>query len=401
MSNGCFWIAIQSNQLKDTGIGLGQNSKIGHNWKDMITETVDGLKKAFYIPKLFRNFRNSEEICDLTESVKGNSRMPGFDLMNIFDDKTESMSIHSMKPRWIRIYRNALKKYLGEALRNATQLIRKEDNNSEGSIVILYDDSYFYQLSSQQIYDFYKSCVDSEEQVFRYTTREYFSNNHSSLKPILEFINTPKSCLLTKDELFSGCETENMIFITQGDYSSSYRSNLTRCISNLCVIEIIGEGEYHSFEKALPINDFLECLDECSLQIYQCKTCTNDSTTSEPNDSKTSVFNGAGSELINLIQQFQTEMVAISAPLKSLTDMPGHQEMCQELNKVVTAMGQSSNYDIYSNLFDEKPDLSENAFYICRPCQIKCHSESHKFLYCIVQDDLKVKVKQCMCKVCK
>ena len=280
MTNGCFWIAIQSNQLKDTGVRFGPNTKIVHNWKDMINETVDGWKKGFYIPNLFRNFRNSEEICDLTESVKSESSMPGYDLTNVFDKRIEPMSIHSMKPRWIRIYNRAIKKYLGEALRKATHLIRSEENNADGSIVVLYNDG-FYQLSSDQIFDFCKHYVNSEENVFRYPELTGQSMEKGALKPILEFIATPKSCLLTKDELFGGCETESMIFISQGDFNSSYRSSLTRCISNLCVIEIIGEMRYHSIEKALPMNDFLECLEESNLQIYQCKTCTINSKTSE------------------------------------------------------------------------------------------------------------------------
>ena len=106
----------------------------------------------------------------------------------------------------------------------------------------------------------------------------YPKQGEKPINTIEKFIQASKGYLITEDELFTGCEAQNLIYIFYGDGLSvdeSVRCALSRCVSNLCIIEIVNEYSHFEFEGVLEVNDFFHCLKNCKSGIYKCETCNH------------------------------------------------------------------------------------------------------------------------------
>ena len=51
---------------------------------------------------------------------------------------------------------------------------------------------------------------------------------------------------------------------------------MLRCISNLSIIQLIGENEFFKFDKVRIFDNFMSCFTNCKQHIYQCETCTKE-----------------------------------------------------------------------------------------------------------------------------
>ena len=75
-----------------------------------------------------------------------------------------------------------------------------------------------------------------------------------------------------------------------GGNINDLRCNMLRCVSNLSIILLIGEGEWLTFDKVRMYDDFMKCMDECKGCIYQCTTCQEEQKDECGEQNKKSVF---------------------------------------------------------------------------------------------------------------
>ena len=92
MLEGCFWLAVQTNRMKDVGRGFSEN------WKKLVQQTKERLKATFFIPSLPRNLRNTEEVFNVIETFKSDADLQETQVTNTFDTQTGvSSCIHTRR----------------------------------------------------------------------------------------------------------------------------------------------------------------------------------------------------------------------------------------------------------------------------------------------------------------
>ena len=273
------WFAFQPNTLKDF------NPELPKEWPQMIHEMRSRLENYFYVPTLSHNLRNSSEVFNMTEVVKSvKSQNEVKDSLGV---TTVAMTIHATTPKLIPILQEEKEKVLVDAILFAIDKTREETNDPSSSFVILHDQTF----ETDELFDSIQPKKNQNDQVFK------FPPNEQDLSPSLEYLdelmeNKVHGFLVLRDKAFKGAEARHLILVMSdvAGYSSDIRCNMLRCISNLSIIQMIGEFESFKFDKVRYFENFMSCFKNCEYFINQCQTCWNEQKNECGEQNKKNIF---------------------------------------------------------------------------------------------------------------
>lgn len=259
------WVSMQTNVIKDFASGYSDN------WEQLVGEFKSNLKQDnWHLPVLTKNLRNSAQVFDLVENIKTDD-YGDTSLKDTLGFKIMGMTLNATLPKHIPINSDEQDKYLVDAILLAIQQTKEELKMERASFVILHDDLF----KTKEIYNDLKKRLGPNEIVLQYP-----KNKQEEKNPTIDYIETfmksgQHGCLVIRDRAYSGAEAENVVltFSSDGGSLAGLRGNLMRCIANLSVIELIGEGVQFNFENVRQFNNFLKCKKQCETFIHQCITC--------------------------------------------------------------------------------------------------------------------------------
>ena len=263
-----FWISIQPNTMKDFQLGFPPE------WPSMINKMKVNLQNSgFYIPEICYNLRNSSDVYSMVEAAKSDN--PGLEKKDCLGIPTISMTIHSTTPKEIPILKKEYKNRIGDAILFAIKKTKEEINLTDSSFVILHDNLF----KTDEIYDALKAKMNPNDIVLKYPPNQHDKDpSIAYLEDLME--NKIHGSLILKDKGFKGGEAQNVILILQSSSTttmSDVRCNMLRCISNLSIINVFNENEGIKFDKTRVFGDFSSCKNECTIYIYECHTCKEES----------------------------------------------------------------------------------------------------------------------------
>ena len=259
------WLAFQPNTLKDF------NSQLPNEWPQMISEMRSRLENHFYLPTLSNNLRNASEVFNMTEALKSKPiKTINLDVKDSLGITTVAMTIHSTTPKLIPILSEEQDKFLVDAILFAVERTREEIGNQTSSFVILHDEKF----ETNKIFNLIHSKKKREDEVFKYPP------NQNTLSLSLDYLdglmeNKVHGLLVMRDKAFKGSESQNVVLLmSENAYNfSDMRCNMLRCISNLSIVQVMYESEVIKFDKVRLYENFISCLKNCEIYMYQCQTC--------------------------------------------------------------------------------------------------------------------------------
>ena len=163
------WISPQTNVIKDTGFDYPDN------WEDLVDKLKTKLTNDnWYLPVLTKNLRNSSQVFDMVETLKGNLN----DALCVKDSlgvKILGMTLNATLPKYIPIHDDERDKVLVDAILLAIQQTKEELKTEKASFVILHDQL----LETENIYNDLKRKIGKNEIVLQYPKNKQEKSNPS------------------------------------------------------------------------------------------------------------------------------------------------------------------------------------------------------------------------------
>ena len=258
------WFAFQPNTLKDF------NPELPENWPQMINDMKSRLETHFYILALSNNLRNSSEVFNMTEVVKYESGYKN-EVKDSLGVTTVAMTIHPTTPKLIPIFVKETYQVMGDAILFAIEKTREETKEPNSTFVIVHDEFF----KTEHIFNSIQVQKTQDDELFKYPP------NLQDKSPSIDYLddlmeNKTQGFLVLKGKTFEGSEAMNLILIMGDGFggTSDMRCNMLRCISNLSIIQLIGERGSLKFDKVRLFDNFMKCMkDEFKRFIYLCQTC--------------------------------------------------------------------------------------------------------------------------------
>ena len=227
IDSNLFWVALQSNQMADTGI-------VQDDFKKELEAMKEEFKKSGWIlPTLEANMRNQINISNI--NVESNSRSR-YKMQSSINKLKAGTNIVGEVPVLFKIKdKDDWKKKRDAVLKHCFQEMDKKDNKN---VVVLFDDSMYKDVGK-----------DIKRLIKGKTVVEYPPSNQDKQKGISsvkDFIEKDNHILVTKNRYFNGCEAANIIFLTYG--RPGVRNSLLRGVQNIICVQV---GEWHAIIEGM------------------------------------------------------------------------------------------------------------------------------------------------------
>lgn len=241
----------------------------------MIQQTKEMLmKKGVESSDLGINFRNSNEIFETSNNISRDQSQSEttIKVQQVLDVTKKGSTISSTQPTMYNFNwnTNGMKQEdLDKAANFSLQELKKRMNDAENdSYLVIFDEDRFH---IKQIYCAIEKMEDKED------IKCYPSYKRDKPQTELdEFLQNPQGCLITTNKLIKGLECENGLVIQHGNSSSSnLRGNMMRVVSNLVLMNGIGECDVMQYNNVILNSELLYCINEGVIAMYECLSCKN------------------------------------------------------------------------------------------------------------------------------
>ena len=257
-ANDTLWLSFQANSTSDLANTNESFNKHIQAWKEE-------LKKGnFVLPSFSANMRNSQQISSVTLDREGSNAWK----MNEELEKLTS-TVTGEKPTLIMIDERDTKKELGNIFKD---VIDKQYNLKDTkNLVVLYQARDF---KSNEIESELKKITTKKVNVFdpRNLDEQVCENN------LINFLRNENQILVVDQDLFTGCESSNIVCLISDDYSGVYtvsiRCALLRAVSHLTLILTINNdgGYYFNVNGFHFQSKYLKCAKQSEV-TWHCESC--------------------------------------------------------------------------------------------------------------------------------
>ena len=259
-SKDVFWLSIQSNLAADV-------ADAEESFNTQLQRLIQDLKsKSFVIPLFTANMRNSSQISNVKVEYQGEKFKMSSEIEKL------SSTVMGQRPSLHLVNKEDVLQELPNLLNEAFDKIDNSSENSSNIVILYCEDSNIFnsneiqmaisKTQTKHVNIFDPDNLSSEE-------------NENNLK---HFLNNTNQILVVDQELFTGCEASNVIYL--GDDCSAnlfMRCALLRAVANLTLVFSIDNDDsiFTNFDGFELDTNKLKCYNTLKNYSWKCDLCKN------------------------------------------------------------------------------------------------------------------------------
>ena len=218
-----FWVSLQSNLLADV-------TYVKENFETALNEMKEEMSgKGWILPTLKANMRNQANITNV--QINEGCSLP---VQSSIAQLASGSSLIGGIPVLFKVDPIRWDQSKDEVLRHCIKLMSKK---SEKNIVVLWDDLKFRNVADDI------QRVIKDKKIVPYPSKQ---SKEGGILNVKQFIEKSDHILVTRNYYFNGCESANIILLTQG-FNAGIRNAVLRGVENVICVQV-GNGTSNSLE---------------------------------------------------------------------------------------------------------------------------------------------------------